>query len=79
MQKARAEGDLARVQDALVVAEEAKRKAKVKTARLEVERASLLLKDQNIGKHGYIGYIDKNIINSIKIIYIYIYILNFNI
>ena len=41
--KARAEDDLARVRDALVVAEEAKHKAEAKTSRLEVERMPLLL------------------------------------
>ena len=41
--KARAEGDLVRVQDALAVAEEAKYKAEAETARLEVEQTSLLL------------------------------------
>ena len=39
----RAQDDLARVRDALAVAEEAKRKTEAKTARLEVERTSLLL------------------------------------
>ena len=39
--KARAEDDLARVQEALVVAEEARHKAEAKTARLKVERMSL--------------------------------------
>ena len=41
--KARADNDLARVQEALAVAEEARRKAEVETSRLEVERTSLLL------------------------------------
>ena len=41
--KARAEEDLARVQEALVATEEGGRKAKAKIARFEVERTSLLL------------------------------------
>ena len=41
--KARAEDDLAMVQDALEVAEEARHKAEAKAAHLEVERTSLLL------------------------------------
>ena len=41
--KARAEDDLSRVQEALVVAKEVRRKAKAETARLEVERTSPLL------------------------------------
>ena len=41
--KARAESGLARVQDALAIAEEARRKAEAETAHLEVERTSLLL------------------------------------
>ena len=41
--KARAKGDLARVQDALAVAKEAKRKAEAKTTHIEVEQTSLLL------------------------------------
>ena len=41
--KGRAKDDLARVQDALVIAKEAKRKAEAKVASLEVERTSLLL------------------------------------
>ena len=41
--KARVEGDLARVQDALAVAEEAKRKVEAETTHLEVEQMSLLL------------------------------------
>ena len=41
--KGRAKDDLARVQDALVVAKEARRKADAKVASLEVERTSLLL------------------------------------
>ena len=41
--KAWAKDDLARVQDALVVAEEARHKAEAKVARLEVERTSLVL------------------------------------
>ena len=41
--RARAEEDLAKVQEALAAAEEGKRKAKVETACLEVERTSLLL------------------------------------
>ena len=38
------EDDLARVQDALVVAKEARRKAEAEVAHLEVERTSLVLK-----------------------------------
>ena len=41
--KARAEDDLARVQEALMVTDEARRKAEAETVRLEVERTSLLL------------------------------------
>ena len=41
--KARVEDDLARVQEALVVAEEVRFKAEVEIAHLEVERISLLL------------------------------------
>ena len=41
--RARAEDDLGRVRDTLAVVEEAKCKAKSKTAHLEVERTSLLL------------------------------------
>ena len=41
--KARAEDNLARVQDALVVAEEARRKVEAEAACIEVERTSLLL------------------------------------
>ena len=41
--RARVEEDLARVQEALAVAEEGRCKAKAETARLEVERTSLLL------------------------------------
>ena len=41
--RAQVEDDLARVRDALTVMEEAKRKAKVETAYLEVERKSLQL------------------------------------
>ena len=41
--RARAEDDLARLRDALVVAEGAKRKAEAETACLEVEQMSLLL------------------------------------
>ena len=41
--KVKPEDDPARVQDALVVAEEARRKAETKDTRLEVERTSLLL------------------------------------
>ena len=41
--KARAEDDLSRVQEALVVAKEVRRKAKAETVRLEVERTSPLL------------------------------------
>ena len=37
------EGDLAKVQEALVAVEEARHKAEVETACLEVERKSLLL------------------------------------
>ena len=37
------EGDLAKVQEALVGVEEARHRAEVKTARLEVKRKSLLL------------------------------------
>ena len=47
--KARAEEELARVRDALEVAEEATRKAEAKAAHLEVERTSLLL-DIGAGK-----------------------------
>ena len=42
--RARAEDDLARVIEALAVAEEAKRKVEAETACLEVEWTSLLLK-----------------------------------
>ena len=42
--KARMEGDLAKVQEALAVAEEDKRRAEAKTSCLVVERMSLLLK-----------------------------------
>ena len=42
--KARVEGDLAEVQEALTTAEEARSRAEAKTALLEVERMSLLLK-----------------------------------
>ena len=41
--KARAEDDLTRVQEALSIAEEARRKAEAETSRPEVERTSLLL------------------------------------
>ena len=41
--KARAEYNLVRVQDALVIAEEARHKAEAEVAHLEVERTSLLL------------------------------------
>ena len=41
--KARVEGDLAKVQEALVVAKEARLRAEVKTSSLKVERTSLLL------------------------------------
>ena len=41
--KARAEDDLATVQDALVMAEEARSKVEADTTRLEVEQTSLLL------------------------------------
>ena len=41
--RAWAKDDIARVRDTLEVAEEAKRKAKAETTRLEVERTSLLL------------------------------------
>ena len=41
--KVREEDDLARVQDALVIAEEARRKAEAKVTSLEVERTSLML------------------------------------
>ena len=41
--KARVEGDLARVQDALAIVEEAKRKVWTETAHLKVEQTSLLL------------------------------------
>ena len=41
--RARADDDLARVQDGLAVAEKVKGKAEVETAHLEVERTSLLL------------------------------------
>ena len=41
--KARAEDDLARVQDTLVIAEEARRKAEAEVAYLEFEWTSLLL------------------------------------
>ena len=41
--KVRAEDNLARVQEALVIAEVARRKAKAKVSCLEVERTSLLL------------------------------------
>ena len=41
--RARAEEDLARVHEALAAAEEGRRKAEDETARLEVERTSLLL------------------------------------
>ena len=41
--KARAENELARVQDALTVAEEAKRKVETEAAHLEVEHTSFLL------------------------------------
>ena len=41
--KVRAEDNMARVQEALVIAEEARHKAKAKVACLEVERTSLLL------------------------------------
>ena len=41
--RARAEEDLTRVQEALVAAEEGKCKEAAETARLEVERTSLLL------------------------------------
>ena len=40
--KARGESDLARVQEALVVTEKARRKVKAETTHLEVEQASLL-------------------------------------
>ena len=54
------EDDLARVQEALVVVEEAKRKAKAETSRLEVERTSLLLelgaaKDEVSSLHSQAG------------------------
>ena len=42
-EKARVEGNLAKVQEALVDAEEARRREKAETARLEVEWTSLLL------------------------------------
>ena len=42
--KARVENDLARVQDAQVIAKEARLKAEVEAAYLEVEQTSLLLK-----------------------------------
>ena len=41
--KTRAEDDLARVQDALVIGEEARLKAKAEVASLEVELTSLML------------------------------------
>ena len=41
--KALAEDDLTRVQDALVIADKAKRKVEAKVASLEVEQTSLLL------------------------------------
>ena len=41
--KARAKDDFARVQEALAVAKEARRKVEADTSRLEVERTSLLL------------------------------------
>ena len=41
--KERVEDDLAKVQDTLVFAEKARRKAKAEVASLEVERTSLLL------------------------------------
>ena len=41
--KAQAKDNLAKVQDALAVGEEARRKAQAQAARLEVEQTSLLL------------------------------------
>ena len=58
--KAGVEFDLARVQDALAVSEEARRKAKAEAAHLEVERTSLLLeigatKDEVSSLHSQVG------------------------
>ena len=58
--RARAEEDLARVQEALAATEEGKRKVKVRTARLEVEWTSFLLelgaaKDEASSLHPQVG------------------------
>ena len=58
--KALAKDKLARVQDALTVAEEARRMAEAEVARLEVERTSLLLeiraaKDEVSSSHSQAG------------------------
>ena len=58
--KARVESGLARVQDALVVVEEARRMAEADTAHLEIERTTLLLKlgatkDEVSSLHSQVG------------------------
>ena len=58
--KVRVENDLARVQDALVIAEEAKHKAKAEVASLVVERTSFMLeveatKDEVSSLHSQLG------------------------
>ena len=58
--KARAEEDLAKVQEALAAVEEGRRKAEVETTRLEVEQKTLLLelgatKDEVSSLHSQVG------------------------
>ena len=70
--KAWAEDNLARVQDALVVAEEARRKAKAEVTRLEVERNSLMLeigatKDEVSSLHSQMGN-DKAVVTPLPLV-----------
>ena len=80
--KAGVEDDLARVQEALAVVEEARHKAKVETARLEVEWMSLLLehratKDEVSSLHSQIGKdkedMEEDYQKALKVIFIYGY------